>query len=446
MSDLSNQIQHEKTVADRFSKSMTIACFAGSFVHLFLSIFYFTIEVPEMFIYAVMTFFLFLLWRQLFKNKWIEIPFILGSLNSVTGIILANYFIGWESNFNIYIIILVSSLFLYTGWKFWKKILYLISVFSLYLLLYFLLSNHHPKYTINSEVLSYLSLVNTLSAVLILLLILLSFSSSIIKMQEKLENKNRDLNRKAKELDISLNKEKELGQLKTSFVSTASHQFRTPLSIIQSNTELLEMFVTSHKIEDLEGLNKITGRIQVAISTMTDLMDDVLKLGVLTSGNVPYRPLNLDLVVFCERLTNDFNLIQKDTRTIDVFITGEPYKVMLDPKLLSHTLNNLINNAFKYSISKDNPQLRLQFEKTKVIISIIDYGVGIPEKEQAHLFEPFFRANNVTDIKGTGLGLSIAKEYVTINKGNIIAKSKTGAGSCFEITFKTSAPMDLMAE
>ena len=89
-----------------------------------------------------------------------------------------------------------------------------------------------------------------------------------------------------------MNKEKELGQLKTSFVSTASHQFRTPLSIIQSNTELLEMFVTSHKIEDLEGLKKITGRIQVAISTMTDLMDDVLKLGVLTSGNVPYRPLN----------------------------------------------------------------------------------------------------------------------------------------------------------
>ena len=98
-------------------------------------------------------------------------------------------------------------------------------------------------------------------------------------------------------------------------------------------------------------------------------------------------------MVFCERLTNDFNLIQKDGRTIDIFITGEPYKVMLDPKLLSHTLNNLINNAFKYSISKDNPQLRLQFEETKVIISIIDYGVGIPEEEQAHLFEPFFRAS-----------------------------------------------------
>jgi len=446
MSDLSIQIQHEQTVSNRFSKSMTIACLAGSCVHLFLSIFYIILGVPEMVFFAALTVVLFLFWRQLFKNKFIELAFVLASLNAIIGIILGEYFIGWESNFNIYFIILVSSLFLYTGWKFWKKTLYLISVFSLYLLLYFVLSNHHPKYTISSEVLSYLSLVNTLSAVLILLLILLSFSSSIIKMQEKLENKNRDLNRKAKELDVSLNKEKELGQLKTSFVSTASHQFRTPLSIIQSNTELLEMFVNSHKIEDLEGLKKITGRIQIAISTMTDLMDDVLKLGVLTSGNVPYRPLNLDLVVFCERLTNDFNLIQKDGRIIDIYITGEPYKVMLDPKLLSHTLNNLINNAFKYSISKDNPQLRLQFEEMKVIISIIDYGVGIPEEEQAHLFEPFFRANNVSDIKGTGLGLSIAKEYVNINKGNIIAKSETGVGSCFEITFKANAPMDVIAE
>ncbi len=164
MSDRSIQIQHEQTVSDRFSKSMTIACLAGSCVHLFLSIFYIILGVPEMVVFATLTVVLFLFWRQLFKNKFIELPFVLASLNAIIGIILGEYFIGWESNFNIYFIILVSSLFLYTGWKFWKKTLYLISVFSLYLLLYFLLSNHHPKYTINSEVLSYLSLVNTLSA------------------------------------------------------------------------------------------------------------------------------------------------------------------------------------------------------------------------------------------------------------------------------------------
>ena len=436
MSDLSIQLQHEQHIFDRFSKSMTIACLAGSFVHLLLSIFYIIIGVPEMIIYSIVTVFLFLLWRQLFKNKFIEIPFVLASLNAITGIILGEYFIGWESNFNIYFIILPSSLFLYTGWKVWKKSLYLITVFSLYLILYFLLSDFTGIYTINAEILKYLSLANTLSAVFILLLILLSFSSSIIQMQKNLEDKNRDLNKKAKELDYSLNKEKELGQLKTSFVSTASHQFRTPLSVIQANTELLEMVSNTDKKPDTERLKKITSRITIAISKMTDLMDDVLKLGKLTSGNVPYTPDDVDLVGFCEKLTKEFNLIQQDGRTLDFVTKGEPYMVWLDPKLLGHTLTNLISNAFKYSVGKENPQLSIHFKPPEVVISVKDYGMGIPEEEQIHLFEPFFRADNVTEIKGTGLGLSIAKEYVQINKGNISAKSILGEGSCFEITFK----------
>jgi len=436
MSEHSNQLTHEQRISDRFSMSMTVACLAGSFVHLFLSIFYFIIEVPEMFIYAVMTFFLFLLWRQLFKNKWIEIPFILGSLNSVTGIILANYFIGWESNFNIYFIILLAALFLYPGWKIWKRSLYLITTFCLYVILYLTLSDFDGVYTIDAEILKYLSLLNTVSAVGILITVLLFFNSSIVEMQENLENKNRDLNQKAKELDYSLNKEKELGQLKTSFVSTASHQFRTPLSVIQANTELLEMVSNTDKKPDTDRLKKITSRITIAISKMTDLMDDVLKLGKLTSGNVPYTPDDVDLVGFCEKLTKEFNLIQQDGRTLDFVTKGEPYMVWLDPKLLGHTLTNLISNAFKYSVGKENPQLSIHFKPTEVVISVKDYGMGISEKELLHLFEPFFRADNVTEIQGTGLGLSIAKEYVQINKGNISAKSILGEGSCFEITFK----------
>ena len=109
-------------------------------------------------------------------------------------------------------------------------------------------------------------------------------------MQENLENKNRDLNQKADELDYSLSKEKELGQLKTSFVSTASHQFRTPLAVIQSNTELLEMLNDMDVKQEPEKYKKITNRITGAISKMTDLMDEVLVLGKLTSGNVHYKP------------------------------------------------------------------------------------------------------------------------------------------------------------
>ena len=436
MLEHSNQLTHEKRISDRFSKSMTVACLAGSFVHLLLSIFYFIMKVPEMFIYAVMTFFLFLLWRQLFKNKWIEIPFILGSLNSATGIILANYFIGWESNFNIYIIILLAALFLYPGWKTWKRSLYLITTFCLYVILYFTLSDFDGVYTIDVEILKYLSLLNTVSAVGILITVLLLFNSSIAEMQENLENKNRVLNQKADELDYSLSKEKELGQLKTSFVSIASHQFRTPLAVIQSNTELLEMLNDMDVKQEPEKYKKITNRIIGAISKMTDLMDEVLVLGKLTSGNIHYKPEDLDLVEFSNVLIQQFNSIQKDGRTLDVIINSVPYTVWLDPKLLGHALTNLITNAFKYSVGKDNPELCIHFKPTEVVLSVKDYGLGIPEEEQLHLFEPFFRAVNVTEIQGTGLGLSIAKEYVEVNKGQITATSVLGEGSCFAITFK----------
>jgi len=436
MLEHSNQLTHEKRISDRFSKSMTVACLAGSFVHLLLSIFYFIMKVPEMFIYAVMTFFLFLLWRQLFKNKWIEIPFILGSLNSATGIILANYFIGWESNFNIYIIILLAALFLYPGWKTWKRSLYLITTFCLYVILYFTLSDFDGVYTIDVEILKYLSLLNTVSAVGILITVLLLFNSSIAEMQENLENKNRVLNQKADELDYSLSKEKELGQLKTSFVSIASHQFRTPLAVIQSNTELLEMLNDMDVKQEPEKYKKITNRITVAISKMTDLMDEVLVLGKLTSGNVHYKPEDLDLVEFSNVLIQQFNSIQEDGRKLDFKIDGESYQVNLDPKLLTHSFSNLISNAFKYSVGKENPELCIHFKPTEVVLSIKDYGLGIPEEEQLHLFEPFFRAVNVTEIQGTGLGLSIAKEYVEVNKGQITATSVLGEGSCFAITFK----------
>ena len=99
-------------------------------------------------------------------------------------------------------------------------------------------------------------------------------------------------------------------------------------------------------------------------------------------------------------------------------------------------MSNLISNAFKYSIGKKNPDLTIHFKPNEVVLSIKDYGIGIPEDELPKLFQPFFRANNVAEIKGTGLGLSIAKEYVEINKGQIAVKSSLPEDCCFEITFK----------
>ena len=436
MSELSFALKNDQRIANRFIKSMRVACLAGSFVHLFLSIFYFIIEVPEMFIYAIISFFLFLFWRQLFKNKWIEVSFVMASLNTFIGMISADYYIGWESNFNMYFIILVAAFFLHTSWKVWKRSLYVITSFCLYLVLYYCFSDFEARYLINSEVLKYLSLVNTLSVVFILIMILLIFNSSIEEMQLNLENKNKDLKKKAKDLDYSLIKEKELGLLKTSFVSMASHQFKTPLAVIQSNAELYEMLASSGKIIEPEKYAKVTSRIVGAVASMTNLIDEVLVLGKVTSGNVAYTPENLDLVDFCEKLAEEFNTIQADGRSLGFVKEGDPIKLQLDPILLTHSLSNLISNAFKYSAGKENPQLSIHFKPTEVVLSVKDYGLGIPEEEQLKLFTPFFRANNAVDIKGSGLGLNIAKEYVEVNKGQISAKSILGEGSCFEITFK----------
>ena len=238
------------------------------------------------------------------------------------------------------------------------------------------------------------------------------------------------------ELEASLAREKELGQLKSSFVAVASHQFRTPLAIIQSNSELLEMMNRMTVKQSAEKYSKVTKRITDAVSTMTDLIEDILSLGKTTSGNVGYYPEDVDLIGFLEKLVKEFNLIQQDNRMIEFSSEGKVRLVYLDVKLLKHSLTNLINNAFKYSKGKENPKLDLIFRSKEVILIVKDYGIGIPVEEQSQLFEPFFRANNVTEMQGTGLGLSIAKEYIEINKGAISVSSILGEGSCFKISFQ----------
>ena len=234
----------------------------------------------------------------------------------------------------------------------------------------------------------------------------------------------------------SLKKEKELGQLKSSFVSTASHQFRTPLAAIQSNSELLKILSNNLEEETSKRFDKITSRIIGEIARMTELMDDVLLLGKSTSRSYNVKPQEIDLVDFCQQLAKRFNETQADGRSLNVLTDGEPYSVSLDPKLLSQALSNLLSNAFKFSLGKENPKLVASFKSKELVLSVRDYGMGIPKEELAKLFHPFFRANNVVDIQGTGLGLSIAKEYVEINKGQITATSILGEGSCFEIMFK----------
>tara|TARA_Y100000766_G_scaffold169211_1_gene145287 strand:+ start:10302 stop:12989 length:2688 start_codon:yes stop_codon:yes gene_type:complete len=246
----------------------------------------------------------------------------------------------------------------------------------------------------------------------------------------------RDLTKK--ELKKALEKEKELGELKSQFVSMASHQFRTPLTVIQSNIELFQMLAS--KIDsDLKGkFDKISKRIQKEVARLGDLMNDILLLGKL-NANVLLAEIQLgNILQDTTEVVNRLNSIQPDKRKATISIDGLQKNIAYDKKLLSHALSNLIDNAFKYSRNKPSPEIKISF-KENLEIEVIDFGRGIPNNEINKLFQPFFRSNSAQDIEGTGLGLVICKRYIELQKGTLSVHSILNK----KTTFTISLPLNL---
>jgi signal transduction histidine kinase len=244
--------------------------------------------------------------------------------------------------------------------------------------------------------------------------------------------------RTKKELKKALEKEKELGELKSQFVSMASHQFRTPLTVIQSNIELFQMLAS--KIDsNLKGkFDKISKRIQTEVARLGDLMNDVLLLGKL-NANVLLAEIQLgNILQDTTEVVNRLNSIQPDKRKATISIEGMQRNIAYDKKLLAHALSNLIDNAFKYSRNKRSPEIRISFKK-QLKITVVDFGRGIPNNELNKLFQPFFRSNSAQDIEGTGLGLVICKRYIELQKGTLSVESILNK----KTTFTISLPLKL---
>ncbi|GAB1544850.1 hypothetical protein NUACC21_75260 [Scytonema sp. NUACC21] len=233
------------------------------------------------------------------------------------------------------------------------------------------------------------------------------------------------------ELRKALEKEKELNQLKSRFVSMTSHEFRTPLTTIMGTTELLKHYSQQWN-EDKKLI--YFDRIHTAVNRMTQMLDDVLLLGKVEAGKWDFNPIWINLVNFCKSLLEEFQLTAKGEHKIVLTITGEATDAYLDEKLLTHILNNLLSNAIKYSPLKGDVNFSLIFLKKDVIFQIEDKGIGVPQEDQKHLFEGFYRANNVGKISGTGLGLAIVKKAVELHKGKITLHSEVGIGTTFTVT------------
>lgn len=223
-------------------------------------------------------------------------------------------------------------------------------------------------------------------------------------------------------------REKELNNLKSRFVAMASHEFRTPLSAILSSADLIEAYTEK---EQLEKRLKHTGRIKSAVSNLTSILNDFLSLSKLEEGKVQCEPVRCVLPPFFQEILDELQGLLKSGQWIVHTPLPPDTAVFVDKKMLKNILYNLLSNAIKYSPAGKQIDFSVRVQAGKLHLLVKDYGIGIPEEEQQHLFSRFFRAHNVENIQGTGLGLNIVKRYLELMQGNVTFESKLGEGTTF---------------
>ncbi|HJP63292.1 MAG TPA: PAS domain-containing sensor histidine kinase [Mucilaginibacter sp.] len=259
------------------------------------------------------------------------------------------------------------------------------------------------------------------------------------KLEELVEERTKSLRETVlalqaakEEVSLSLEKEKELSQLKSRFVSMASHEFRTPLSAVQLSAVLIEKYSAQ---QDRDNIVKHIGKIKNAVRNLTSILNDFLSLEKLEAGKVEPVYAEFDIVKFAEEIIEEMQLVAKQNQMIVYEHTGTESLAKLDEALLKNCIINLIGNAIKYSGENTFIEFNTEIADKQLVITVKDNGIGIPENDQKHLFEAFFRAHNTGNIPGTGLGLNIVTRYTNLMNGKIKFQSKVNKGTSFTISF-----------
>ncbi|MDB9317038.1 CBS domain-containing protein [Nodularia spumigena] len=227
-----------------------------------------------------------------------------------------------------------------------------------------------------------------------------------------------------------LEREKELNQLKSRFISMTSHEFRTPLAVISSSAGILKEF--SQKLDE-EKKQKHLECIITYVKHTTQLLDEILLISKAEAGKLAFEPKPLDLVEFCQKLTSEMQLSTPNNKILFSSNTKTEVIALVDKKLLRQILINLLSNAVKYSQNNSSVKFDLQITEQSIIFSIQDQGIGIPQADKTQLFEAFHRATNVGSISGTGLGLTIVKNCVDLHGGKVTVVSQEGIGTKFTV-------------
>jgi PAS domain S-box-containing protein len=258
-----------------------------------------------------------------------------------------------------------------------------------------------------------------------------SRTEALHKTIQELENEVIERKKAEEEARKSLEKERELNELKTKFVSIASHEFRTPLSTVLSSASLINQY---NDRGEKEKVDKHVQRIKSSVNHLTSILNDFLSLGKLEEGVIDINKESIPLKEFVDGVHEELSPVLKPGQTLDIAYETSLNEIYSDPRILRNILFNLISNASKYSDIDKEIVLKFEDVDNNFIFSIHDKGIGIPEEDQKHLFDRFFRASNAGNVQGTGLGLNIVRRYIELLEGTISFASEHGKGSIFTVT------------
>ena len=249
-------------------------------------------------------------------------------------------------------------------------------------------------------------------------------------LEKRVDARTEELAKANLRLADSLQMEKELGQMRANFVSLVSHEFRTPLEVILTSSDILDRYLDRLTPEKRAGYLRT---IHDSVKRMSAMMEDVLLLGRIESGKMAFNPRPIHLRHFAERVLDELQSAAGGFGRIGLQIDGEVADANADEALLRHMLVNLLSNALKYSPADSPVSLRLARDGEFALFTVADRGRGIPAADQARLFQSFQRGSNVSDTPGTGLGLLLVKKCVDIHGGCIEFTSAEGLGTTFVI-------------
>ena len=261
-------------------------------------------------------------------------------------------------------------------------------------------------------------------------LVILAFVWIII-LRRQVAAQTARLRESARQLQVQLDHEKELSDMKGRFVFTVSHEFRNPLAVIMSCSDVLQRMRDELTPEQYQ--RQIEG-IRQSVRRMADMMEEVLLLGRAEAGQLQCTPEETDLPAFCQKVVDQICSATAGKCPVRFEAGDSLAPVKVDRSLLQHILTNLLSNAVKYSPAGAPVTFSVRQESDACVFSIADLGPGIPPEDQARIFEPFHRGANVTAIPGTGLGLAIVKRCVTAHGGKIECECPAGGGAVFTVS------------